>query len=90
MALDIIAFIPILIGIVLCIPIGLFQVYKLSSDSYLWLFILITFIFLIALIFSINQLRSGEMSKTDFWGNIIAFGVVGYGGLSVFLLVVQA
>mgnify|MGYP000686275847 CR=1 FL=1 len=72
------------------IPFELFQLYQKSQESYLWLFVLISISFFAILVFYVRKLKQGKLTKPNFCGNIIAFGVVGYGGLAMFLKVVQS
>jgi uncharacterized membrane protein YiaA len=79
-----------LVGLVICIPVGLYHIYQLSLEKYLWLFVLISVVFSCVLTFSIRQMRVGKMSKTNFWGNVLVIAVAGFGGLGMFLTAVQA
>lgn len=72
------------------IPFELYQLFVQSKENYLWLFVLINAVFITLAIFSVRSLKLGKLSKANFCGNIIMFGVAGYGGLAMFLKVVQS
>jgi hypothetical protein len=71
------------------IPFELFQLYQMSQESYFWLFVFISIVFFVIVTFYISKLKQGKLTKTNFCGNIIAFGVVVFGGLAMFLKMVQ-
>ena len=90
-ALDSIVLIALILIVTLVgIPSGLFHVYKLSADGYLWLFGMNTALCSLFAVYSFGKFKKEVLSKFDFLANVAVVTLVSYGSLGLFLTAVRA